>query len=139
MRGKDLLQRLIRSRMARLGLAFALIAVSVWAFLPHVRYRIASSAFVNAELVRVAAPIAGRLTRDLPRKGDISGKSSDVTLVEALSRDQRHLLQLTRQHAVAKERAELARKQLAADRRRRRGTRQARADLSRRHDRPARA
>ena len=60
MRGKDLLQRFVRNRMARLGLAFALIAMSAWAFLPYVNYRIASSAFVNAELVRVAAPIAGQ-------------------------------------------------------------------------------
>ena len=74
MHGKDLLQRLVRSRIARLGLAFALIAVSAWAFLPYVSYRIASSAFVNSELVRVTAPIAGRLSRDLPRKGDFIGQ-----------------------------------------------------------------
>jgi hypothetical protein len=36
-----------------------------------------------------------------------------VTLIEALSRDHRHLLQITSQHTVAKERADLARKQLA--------------------------
>jgi hypothetical protein len=70
MRGSDRLQRLVRSRVARLGLAVALIALSAWAFIPYVGYRISSSAFVNAELVRVTAPIAGRLTRDIPRKGD---------------------------------------------------------------------
>lgn len=113
MRGKDLLQHFVRSRMARLGLAFALIALSLWAFLPYVGYRIASSAFVNSELVRVAAPIAGQLSRDLPRKGTYIGQSSDVPLVETRSRDNRHLLLLTRQHAVAKERAALARTQLA--------------------------
>ena len=113
MRGKDVLQRLIRNRMARLGVAFALIALSAWAFLPYVNYRIASSAFVNSELVRVAAPIAGQLSRDLPRKGTYIAHASDVPLVETRLRDNRHLLQLTRQHAVAKERAELARDQLA--------------------------
>jgi multidrug resistance efflux pump len=99
--------------MVRLGLAFGLIALGAWAFLPHVSYRIASSAFVNAELVRVAAPIAGRLSRDLPRKGDFIEQPVAVTLIEALSRDQRHLLELTGQYAVAKQGADLARKQLA--------------------------
>ena len=109
----DRLQRLVRSRMVRLTVAFAMIALGAWAFLPYASYRIASSAFINAELVRVTAPIAGRLTRDLPRKGDFIEQSATVTLIEALSRDRRHLLQLENQYAVAKERAELARKQLA--------------------------
>jgi HlyD family secretion protein len=113
MRGKDFLQRFVRNRIARLGLAFALIALSAWAFLPYLNYRIASSAFVNSELVRVAAPIAGQLSRELPRKGTYIAEASDVPLVETRSRDNRHLLQLTRQHAVAKERAALARDQLA--------------------------
>jgi hypothetical protein len=49
MSGTDRLQRFVRSRMARLGLAVALIALSAWAFIPYVGYRISSSAFVNAE------------------------------------------------------------------------------------------
>jgi multidrug resistance efflux pump len=107
------LQHLIRSRAARVAFALALIAVSAWAFLPYIGYRVATSAFVNAELVRVTAPIAGRLTRDLPRKGDFIERSAAVTLIETLSRDQRHLLDLGSQYAVAQERADLARKQLA--------------------------
>jgi len=109
----DYLQRLVRNRMVRLAVAFALIALSTWAFLPYLGYRVASSAFVNAELVRVTAPIAGRLTRDLPRKGDFIEKPATVTLIEELSRDHRHILQITSQHTVAKERADLARKQLS--------------------------
>jgi multidrug resistance efflux pump len=112
MRSKDYLQRLIRSRLARLALAFALIALSAWAFLPYLGYRIASSAFVNAELVRVTAPIAGTLTRDLPRKGTYIEKAEEVPLIEILSRDNRHLALLTRQHAIATERTALARDQL---------------------------
>jgi biotin carboxyl carrier protein len=106
------LQRFVRNRTVRLAVAFGLIALSIWAFLPYFGYRIASSAFVNAELVRVTAPIAGRLTRDLPRKGDFIEKPATVTLIEQLSRDHRHILQITSQHTVAKERADLARKQL---------------------------
>jgi multidrug resistance efflux pump len=109
----DYLQRFVRSRMVRLGLAAAIIAVSAWAFLPYVGYRIASSAFVNAEILRVAAPIAGRLTHNLPRKGDYIEHASTVVLIETLSRDQGPLLHLTSQYNAAIASAELARKQLA--------------------------
>jgi hypothetical protein len=97
----DYLQRFVRSRKVRLGLAAAMIALSAWAFLPYVGYRIASSAFVNAEIMRVTAPIAGRLARDLPRKGDFIEHDSTVALIETLSRDQGPLLHLTSQHTVA--------------------------------------
>ncbi len=113
MRGTDHLQRFIRSRKVRLSLGVALIALSVWAFLPYVGYRVASSAFVNAELMRVTAPIAGRLTRDLPHKGQFIEHASKITLITALSPDQRDLLRMTSQQAVSKERADLARRQLA--------------------------
>ena len=79
-------ERLVRSRLIRLLLALVLIVVGVWAFLPNFAYRVASSAFVNAELVRVTAPIAGRLSRDLPRKGDIIEHSITVNLIEAFLR-----------------------------------------------------
>jgi len=90
-------ERLVRSRMVRLVLALVLIAVGVWTFLPHVVYRIAPTAFVNAELVRVTAPIVGRLSADLPRKGEIIDRSITVNLVKALSADRRHLLDLEQQ------------------------------------------
>ena len=106
-------ERLVRSRMVRLALALVLIVVGVWTFLPHVVYRIAPTAFVNAELVRVTAPIAGRLSANLPRKGEIIDRSITVNLVKALSADRRHLLDLKQQSAVAKDRAELAKQQLA--------------------------
>ena len=106
-------ERLIRSRLVRLLLAFALIVLAAWAFLPHIAYRIAPSAFVNAELVRVTAPIAGRLSGELPRKGDIIDHSITVKLIETLSPDRRHLLDLEQQSAVAKDRAHLAKQQIA--------------------------
>src|ERR1700722_1217239 len=108
-----IVERLVRSRIARPILALALIALGAWAFLPHVVYRIAPTAFVNAELVRVTAPIAGRLSRDLPRRGDIIEHPITVNLIETLSADRRHLLDLEQQSAVAKDRAELAKRQLA--------------------------
>src|SRR6202046_586344 len=106
-------ETLIRSRLVRILLALALIIVGGWAFLPHLAYRIAPTAFVNSELVRVTAPMAGRLSPDLPRRGAIIDHSTTVHLVEALSSDRRHLLDLEQQGAVAKDRAELAKQQLA--------------------------
>jgi multidrug resistance efflux pump len=105
-------ERLVRNRRARVLLALTLIAVSAWAFLPHVAYRIAPTAFVNAELVRVAAPMAGRLSKDLPRKGDIIDRTITVNLTETLVPDRRHFLDLEQQHKVANDRADLARGQL---------------------------
>jgi multidrug resistance efflux pump len=106
-------ESIIRNRAVRVLLALALIAVGVWAFLPHLAYRIAPTAFVNSELVRVTAPIAGRLSPDLPRRGEIIEGSTTVNMVEALSSDRRHLLDLEQQSAVAKDRAGLASRQLA--------------------------
>jgi multidrug resistance efflux pump len=105
-------EAIIRSRLVRVLLAIALIIVGAWAFLPHLAYRIAPTAFVNSELVRVTAPIAGRLSPDLPRRGEIIDHSTTVNLVEALSSDRRHLFDLEQQSAVAKDRAELAKRQL---------------------------
>jgi multidrug resistance efflux pump len=105
-------ERFVRSRMVRLALASTLLLLSAWAFLPYLTSRIASSAFVNAELVRVTAPIAGRLAQDLPHKGEFIAHTETINFVQALSPDQRQLLDLRRQHAVATGRAELAGRQL---------------------------
>ena len=103
---------MVRSRRVRLLVAFMLLALSAWAFLPHIAFRIAPTAFVNAELVRVTAPMAGRLVRDLPRKGDMIDHTVTVSLTETIAPDRRHLLDLEQQSAVAKDRAELAKQQL---------------------------
>ena len=89
-----------------------LIAVATWTFTPYVTHRVAASAFVNSELIRVTAPFAGRLAQVLPRQGVLFANSTQMTLVEALSPDRRHLLDLDRQYALAKESGELARRQL---------------------------
>jgi multidrug resistance efflux pump len=109
----DHLQRFVRSRPIRLMLALTLIALGGWASFPYLAYRVAPSAFINAELVRITAPISGRLTRDLPSKGDFIPEAANVPLIVSLSTDRRHLFDLDRQNAVAKDRAELARQQLA--------------------------
>ena len=105
-------ERFVRKRHVRLALAVVLIAMGGWAFLPYVTHRVAASAFVNSELVRVTAPITGRLAQTLPRQGVLLDGSTSLTLIEALSPDRRHLLDLERQSALAKESSELARRQL---------------------------
>ena len=109
----DYLQRFVRSRPIRLALAFALMAAGGWALFPHKLYRVAPSAFVNAELVRVAAPISGRLTHEIPVKGDFIERPTNLPLIDSLTSDRRHLFDLERQFAVSRKRAELARRQLA--------------------------
>src|SRR5258708_18071964 len=101
-----------RSRFARVALASMLLGVRAWAFAPYVKYRIAPSAFINAELLRVTAPIAGRLTQDLPRKGEFVARPEKVTLIDSMTPDRRHLLDVEQQYSTSKENAELARKQL---------------------------
>jgi multidrug resistance efflux pump len=105
-------ERFIRKRFTRLALALLLVAMAGWALLPHVTNRIAASAFVNAELVRVTAPFAGRLAEVLPRHGVLLDEAVSLKLIEALSPDRRHLLDLERQLALAEESRQLARRQL---------------------------
>jgi hypothetical protein len=112
MRVSAFIERTVRNRVVRLSLATVLLAVSAWAFSPYVGSRVGSSAFVNAELMRVTSPFSGRLMSDLPRRGEYIAQARTVTLVEALAPDQRHLFDLRQQHAVAKERSELTRTQL---------------------------
>jgi multidrug resistance efflux pump len=102
----------LRKRFARLALAISFILVAGWAFLPYVTHRVGASAFVNSTLVRVTAPISGRLSPHLPRQGDLIDSSKSLNLIEALSPDRRHLLDLQLQSSLAKKAAELANHQL---------------------------
>lgn len=106
------LSALVRRRGVRLGLGAAVLGASAWAFAPYLAYRVATSAFVNAELVRVTAPIAGRLTGELPRKGDVISPATSAALIKSLSPDRRQLLDLSRQQETAEKKVELAAQQL---------------------------
>lgn len=105
-------ERVIRSRRTRLVLAVLLIGIATWAFFPYMASRVASSAYVNAELMRVSAPIAGRLASGLPRQGEFIANAEQVKLIQALSPDRRQLFDYRTQLTAAEERADLARKQL---------------------------
>jgi len=107
------LEQLLRSQRARIAVAAALIGFSFWAFLPYITSRVASSAFVNAELLRVTAPFNGQVARELPPQGTFIDHPTALRLVDALAPDRRHLSDLEQQAVSAKQHAELARKQLA--------------------------
>jgi HlyD family secretion protein len=102
----------LRKRFVRLALATFLILSAGWAFLPYVTHRIGASAFVNSTLIRVTAPISGRLSSNLPRQGDLIDSSKSLSLIEAISPDRRHLLDLQQRHSLAEKAAELANVQL---------------------------
>jgi multidrug resistance efflux pump len=104
---------IISSRLARIALALALIAVSVWAFAPYVAYRVSSSAFINSEIMRVSAPISGYLALDIPHKGKFIDHPETLTLIQSYTADRQRLLDLERQQAMAKDLGGLAKKQLA--------------------------
>lgn len=105
-------ERFIRRRGARLALAVFFIGSAGWAFLPYLTHRIGASAFVNSTLVRMTAPFAGRLSPALPQQGDLIDASTPVNLIEALSPDRRHLLDLQLQRVLAKQTSALAQRQL---------------------------
>lgn len=104
---------IISSRLARIALALALIAVSVWAFAPYLTYRVSSSAFINSEIMRVTAPISGYLALDIPHKGKFIDHPETLTLIQSYTADRQRLLDLERQQAMAKDLGQLANKQLA--------------------------
>ena len=107
------IRTIIGRRGVRVSVALLLIGAAAWAFTPYVAYRVSSSAFVNSEISRVRAPIEGYLSSDLPRKGKFFDLATTLTLIKSNSADRRRLLDLEGQQAAAKDRSELAYKQLA--------------------------
>lgn len=99
------LRSFIGARSVRVALAIAIIGLSVWAFSPYIAYRVASSAFVNAEIMRIAAPIPGYLASDLPQKGQVIRQPSKVVLVRSYSANRGRLIDLKNQKVIANRRA----------------------------------
>ncbi|MCW5751464.1 MAG: HlyD family efflux transporter periplasmic adaptor subunit [Alphaproteobacteria bacterium] len=106
------MERFIRKGSLRLLLALALIALGTWAFLPYLTHRVSTSAFVNTELVRLTAPIPGRVATGLPPKGQFLAMPMHIALIEATAPDRRHLAGLEQERAVAEARARLLAQQI---------------------------
>jgi multidrug efflux pump subunit AcrA (membrane-fusion protein) len=109
----NFLHDIVRARKSRVLLAVSLISLGVWAFAPFAAYRVSSSAFINSEVMRVTAPIPGFLSSKLPRKGEYIVENETLPLIKSYAADRHQLLEMEGQQAAAKERAELANKQLA--------------------------
>src|SRR5207237_6473753 len=67
----------------------------------------------NAELTRVATPVAGVLTGRLPREGDYLARDEQLQLVTARTPDRSRLDDLERQTALARASVSLVEQQLA--------------------------
>ena len=106
------IEDLIRSRAARVGLAVGLMVFGAWAFIPYIAYKVAPNAYVNAELIRVTAPINGQLTQELPHKGDFISAPTAARLIESNSIDRSGLVSLERQYQEYKQKARLASSQI---------------------------
>ena len=101
------------TRRVRVVLAILLIGLSIWGVAPYVAYRVSSSAFINAEMMRITAPIPGYLSSELPHKGEFINQASKLTLIKSYTVDRRRLVELESQQSAAKERATFDKKQLA--------------------------
>ncbi len=102
----------VRRRFVRLSLAVILLGTAAWTLSPYVTHRVAASAFVNSQLLRVTAPFSGQVSQNMPRKGVFLKSSQSLTLVEPLSPDRRRLQDLELQFTLAKSAGELAQRQL---------------------------
>ena len=107
-----ILHSVVGSRLTRVVLAVLLIATSLWAFAPFAAYRVSSSAFINSEVMRVTAPIPGYLSTDLPHKGQYIANAERLTLIKSYAADRQRLVDLEGQQAAAKDRADIANKQI---------------------------
>jgi len=73
---------------------------------------VSSSAFLNSEIVRVRAPIAGYAASGLPHQGEFIDHAATLPLIKSYAADHRRLLDLAGRQAAAKQLSELASKQL---------------------------
>ena len=107
------IEDLIRNRATRIALAVALIGFGAWSFVPYIAYKVAPAAYVNAELIRITAPINGELTQELPHKGDFFGAPTKKTLIQSNTIDRSGLVGLERQYEEYRAKADLASSQIS--------------------------
>jgi multidrug resistance efflux pump len=105
-------ERIIRSRMARVALAASMAATGLWAFAPYLLSDIGEEAYVNAPLIRLVSPIAGTVTDTLPPVGTYLDRSRIVRLVTARSIDANALGALVGQRDALAAGLKLATRQL---------------------------
>ena len=106
------MERIIRSRGARILFAATLVAAGAWGFAPYIFRDVANSAFINTELTRISTPVAGVLSPSAPRSGAYIAKDRRLELVAARTPDRSRLDDLEQQAAVANSTVALMERQL---------------------------
>src|SRR4029078_10102946 len=87
--------------------------LSIVALSPYLASRVSSSAFINAEMMRVTAPIPGYLSSEVPHKGEFIDRASRLTLIRSYAVYRRRLVELETQQSAAQERLAFDNKQLS--------------------------
>lgn len=103
----------IRSRKIRAALALAMASLGLWAFAPYLTAEIGGEAYVDAPLIRIATPVAGLVTADLPRPGTPIPRATAITMVEALADGGGPLAELRGRRSALAAARDLAGRQLA--------------------------
>lgn len=85
---------MLSRRFGRLMLGVGLLGAATAAGLPHLTHRISTAAVVNADLVRLSAPIAGVADAALPQPGTVLPAGAEVVLVHRLVPEERERFRL---------------------------------------------
>lgn len=106
-------EEIIRSNRMRLAFATGMAALGLWAFAPYVASEVGGEAYVNAPIIRMASPIAGIVSADLPPPGSVIAVQRTARLVVARAVDSGPLAGLKGQQAALIAARDLARRQIA--------------------------
>lgn len=98
---------MLSRRFSRLLLGVGLLGAAAAAGLPHLTHRISTAAVVNADLVRLSAPIAGVADAALPQPGTLLPAGTEVALVHRLVPEERERFRLAQE--LESVRAQIAR------------------------------
>ncbi|WP_114377379.1 HlyD family secretion protein [Elioraea thermophila] len=88
---------MLARRFSRILLGVGLLGAAAAAGLPHLTHRISTAAVVNADLVRLSAPIAGVADAALPQPGTVLPAGTEVVLVHRLVPEERERFRLAQE------------------------------------------
>ncbi|MCS6855570.1 MAG: HlyD family secretion protein [Elioraea sp.] len=98
---------MLSRRFGRILLGLGLIGAAGAAGLPHLTHRISTAAVVNADLIRLSAPLAGVADAALPGPGSVLPAGAELALVHRLVPEERERFRLAQE--LESVRAQIAR------------------------------
>lgn len=98
---------MLSRRFGRLLLGVGLLGAAATAGVPHLTQRISTAAVVNADLIRLSAPIPGVADAALPRPGTVLAAGTEIALVHRLVPEDRERFRLAQE--LESVRAQIAR------------------------------